>query len=279
MLIDKQLGNYDQINNNDNFIPWVFSSIIILLVAIFFALKFRCDAAEEREQFKLKSGLTKSLNDLFTLETRLMLDDDLSTFKSKAKSKSRKYLENLDTPIFLAKAVLILEKKILCENYHPSFVRENVSNKTELELWRESLKRPKIDFSKISQHIIQLTKNLRPPHYTQLIRKIIEEKFQSHMMYNYTGLVMSSILGYLYGGNTHQYEIIQRKYYKYLNENRIKDVNGDVRLIPRKVLFPSSHYQSWMKAFDEHAKNFGQIKRKNAWKKLTREIVLCAINM
>ena len=53
-------------------------------------------------------------------------------------------------------------------------------------------------------------------------------------MYNYTGLVMSSILGFLYGGNTYQYEIIQRKYYKYLNENRTKDSNGDIRLIQEK---------------------------------------------
>jgi len=268
MLFDKRLANNDQINNNVNFMLWLLSSIIIFLIVVLVALKLRYDATEERKQFKLKSGLIKSLNHLFALETRLVLDDDLSTFKSKNKSKSRKYLKNINTPIFLAKAVINLEKKILCENYHPAFIRENLLSHTKLELWRTSLQRPEIDFPRISQHIVELSKHLRPPHYTQLIRKIIEEKFHSHNMYNYTGLVMSSILGFLYGGNTYQYEQIQRKYYKYLNENRTKDFNGDVRLIPRKVIFPISYYQPWMKAFDERAKMYWSDQEKKRLEKV-----------
>ena len=98
-----------------------------------------------------------------------------------------------------------LERKILCENYRSSFVYD-FSALNELEKWRNGLDEPEIDFPTISNHIVQLTNNLKPPHYTQLIRKIIEDAFHSHEMYNYDGLVMFTILGFLYGDNVKQYE-------------------------------------------------------------------------
>jgi hypothetical protein len=251
-------GDDEDNNRNNNLIPWLISSIIIIVIAVGVALKLRYDAVEERKAFKRRSGLTHSLRNLFTLETKLLLDDDLSTFKSKRKSKSRKYLSNINTPVFLAKAVLKLEKKILCENYRSSFVF-GAGSENELEKWRNSLNAPEIDFPTISNHIVQLTNNLKPPHYTQLIRKIIEDAFHSHKMYNYDGLVMFTILGFLYGDNINQYDQIQHRYYTYLTHNRSRDGrhHDDVyRLIPRKVFFTVSRYEEWMKAFDLKAKTY-----------------------
>ena len=263
MYIDKGItGDGEDGNGKNNLIPWLISSIIIIMIAIVVALKLRYDAVEERKAFKRRSGLTQSLRHLFTLETKLLLDDDLTTFKSKRKSKSRKYLLKINTPVFLAKAVLKLERKILCENYRSSFVYETsgtLSGLNELEKWRNSLDEPEIDFPTISNHIVQLTNNLKPPHYTQLIRKIIEDAFHSHEMYNYDGLVMFTILGFLYGDNVKQYDHIQHRYYTYLTHNRKLDANyhdDAYRLIPRKIFFTASRYEKWMKAFDLKAKMY-----------------------
>ena len=259
MYIDKGItGDGEDGNGKNNLIPWLISSIIIIMIAIIVALKLRYDAVEERKAFKRRSGLTQSLRHLFTLETKLLLDDDLTTFKSKRKSKSRKYLLKINTPVFLAKAVLKLERKILCENYRSSFVYD-FSALNELEKWRNGLDEPEIDFPTISNHIVQLTNNLKPPHYTQLIRKIIEDAFHSHEMYNYDGLVMFTILGFLYGDNVKQYDHIQHRYYTYLTHNRKLDANyhdDAYRLIPRKIFFTASRYEKWMKAFDLKAKMY-----------------------
>merc|ERR1711998_531676 len=217
MYIDKGITGDGEDDNGKNYlIPWLISSIIIIMIAIVVALKLRYDAVEERKAFKRRSGLTQSLRHLFTLETKLLLDDDLTTFKSKRKSKSRKYLLKINTPVFLAKAVLKLERKILCENYRSSFVYD-LSALNELEKWRNSLDEPEIDFPTISNHIVQLTNNLKPPHYTQ------------HRYYTYL---------------THN-----RK----LDANYHDDA---YRLIPRKIFFTASRYEKWMKAFDLKAKMY-----------------------
>merc|ERR1711881_800984 len=123
------------------------------------------------------------------------------------------YLLKINTPVFLAKAVLKLERKILCENYRSSFVYETsgtLSALNELEKWRN-------------------------------------------------GLVMFTILGFLYGDNVKQYDHIQHRYYTYLTHNRKLDANyhdDAYRLIPRKIFFTASRYEKWMKAFDLKAKMY-----------------------
>merc|ERR1711871_495477 len=125
-------------------------------------------------------------------------------------------------------------------------------------------KNPDVDFTLISNYLTILTNKLRAPHYTQLIRKIIEEKFCSHNLFQYHGLVLFSIMKFLYGEQLNQYEEIQGKYYNYLSGDRTKDHNSNVRLVPRKHFFNTTVHHSWVKEFDARAKNYWVQKKRNS---------------
>ena len=91
-----------------------------------------------------------ALDRLFNLESKLLLDDNLTSFTGELRLKSRKQLERISTPVFLAHAVLNLEKQILCENYQSTFVHAAFKGTNTLESWRDRLRKPDIAFTSIA---------------------------------------------------------------------------------------------------------------------------------
>ena len=250
MLIDRRSRS-----QTTSFVAWGVVSLIIASVSLCMSMWYRYNAAEERNRFKENSGLTAALDRLFNLESRLLLDDNLTSFTGKSRLKSRKHLERISTPVFLAHAVLNLEKQILCENYQSTFVYAASKGTNMLESWRDRLRKPDITFTSIAALIEELTCNLRPPHYIQFVKTILKDKFHSHKLFNYEGNVMYTILGFLYGKNLNAYEVAHRKCYYLLGSyrNTVSQARQYNFLLPYIAIPVESPYYVWMKMFDRQA--------------------------
>ena len=249
MLIDRRSRS-----QTNSFVAWGVASLIIAAVSICISIWYRHNAAEERKRFKEKSGLTSALSHLFKLESKLLLDDSLMNFTGKSRLKSKRHLERISTPVFLAHAVLNLEKQILCENYQSTFVHATSGATNRLENWRDRLRKPDITFRSIASLIEELTCNLRPPHYVQFVKNILKDKFHSHELYNYEGIVMYNILEFLYGKNLNAYEVVHRKCYDLLAPYRIvSEVSQHNVLLPYVPIPVESPYYKWMQIFDSQA--------------------------
>ena len=91
----------DPRSQTTSFVAWGVVSLIIASVSLCMSMWYRYNAAESEIVLK-NSGLTAALDRLFNLESRLLLDDNLTSFTGKSRLKSRKHLERISTPVFLA---------------------------------------------------------------------------------------------------------------------------------------------------------------------------------
>merc|ERR1712146_554860 len=209
---------------------------------------------------------------------KLLLDDNLTSFTGELRLKSRKQLERITTPVFLAHAVLNLEKQILCENYQSAFVHAAFKGTNTLESWRDRLRKPHIAFTSIAAPIEELTCNLRPPHYIQFVKTILKDKFHSHKLFNYEGNAMYTILGFLYGKNLKAYEVAHRKCYESLGSYRhiVSQAPQYNFLLPYIPIPVESPYYVWMQAFDSQAIAYWDAhERKNAITKMLNSLLTC----
>ena len=204
--------------------PWAMLvvSITIMPIASFVALKLKKAGSDERKQFLEQTELHELFNKLFRLETKLLLEDSVDAEWSVERKEWRVRLAYRDVPVLLARDLITLESKILCENY----ISEDSNEMSpfvlfdQREIFIMKLRRADCSFETISDFVHYLHTNLTSPPYTAILKRIISDKFGAHSLVAYGGYVMWSILSFLFGEEDVA-EVNRSLFYDYLRSTNV----------------------------------------------------------